>query len=43
MHSVDGLVMCLCDLNGHVGRHIVGFDGVHGGYGVDQRNLEGRI
>ena len=30
------------DFNGHVGRHIDGFDVVHGGYGVGQRNLEGR-
>ena len=43
MHSADDLVMCLCDFNGHVGRHIDGFNGVHGGYCVDQRNLEGRI
>ena len=27
MHSTDDLVMCLHDLNGHVGRHIDGFDG----------------
>ena len=33
--------MCLGELNGHVGRHIDGFDWVHGGYGVCQRNLEG--
>ena len=26
--------------NGHVGRHI---DGVHGGYSVGHRNLEGRM
>ena len=32
--------MWLGDFNGHVGRHI---DGVHGGYGVGQRNLEGRM
>ena len=24
--------MCLGDFNGHVGRHIDDFDGVHGGY-----------
>ena len=30
MHSVDDLVMCLWDVNGHVGRNIDGFDGVHG-------------
>ena len=34
MHSADDLVMCLCDLSGHVSRHIDGFDGVRGGYGV---------
>ena len=40
MHSV---VMSLDDLNGHVGRHIDRFDGVHGRYGADKRNLDGRI
>ena len=30
-------------LNGHVGRCIDGFNGVHVGYGVGQKNLEGRI
>ena len=43
MHSAGDLVMRMGNLNGHVGRHIDGFDGVHGGYGVDQRYLEGRI
>ena len=43
MHSADDLFMCLGDFNGHVGRHIDGFDGVHGGYGVRQRNVEGRM
>ena len=42
MHSEGDIVMCLGDLNGHVGRHIDGFDGVHGGLGVGQSNLEGR-
>ena len=37
MYSADDLVTCLGDVNRHVGRHI---DGVHGGYGVGQRNLE---
>ena len=27
MHSADDLVMSLGDINGHVGRHIDGFDG----------------
>ena len=43
MHSVDDLAMCMGDINGHVGRHIDGFDGVHGGYGVGKSNLEGRM
>ena len=41
IHSADDLVMCMGDFNGHVGRHIDGFDGVHGGYGVGLRKLEG--
>ena len=43
IHSASDLVMCLGDINGHVHRHIDGFDGVHGGYGVGHRNLEGRM
>ena len=40
MHSAGGVVMCLGDFNGHVPRHMDGFNWVHG---VDQRNLEGRM
>ena len=43
MHSACDLVMCLGDINGHVGGHIDGIEGVHGWYGVGQRNLEGRM
>ena len=43
MLSADYLAMSLGDFNGHVGSHIGGFDGVHGGYGVGQRNLEGKM
>ena len=35
--------MCFGDFNGRDSRHIDGFDGVHGGYVVGQRNLEGRV
>ena len=31
MHSAGDLVMCLVEINRHVGRYI---DGVHEGYGV---------
>ena len=40
MHSADDLVICLCDINGHVGRHINGLVRAYGGCYVDQRNLE---
>ena len=43
MHSVDDLVVCLGDINGHVRTHIDEFDGVHGGFGIEKRNLKGRI
>ena len=35
--------MCLCDFNGHVGRCVDVFVGVHRGYGVGERNFEGRL
>ena len=43
VHSAGDLVMCLGDINGHVGRHIDGFEGVHARYGIGQNNLEGRM
>ena len=30
MHSAGDLIMCLGDINGYIGRHIAGFDLVHG-------------
>ena len=36
MRSADNFAMSLGNINGHVGRHINGFDGVHGGYDVGQ-------
>ena len=43
IHSAGNLITSSCDVNGYVGRHIDGFDGVHGLYGIGQRNLELRI
>ena len=43
MNGAGDFVMCLGDFNGHIGRRIDGFSGVHEGYGVGQRNLEGRM
>ena len=35
--------MGLGGFNGHVGKEIEGFEGVHGGYGIGERNAEGRM
>ena len=43
MHSAVDLLMCLGIFNGLIGRHIDGFDGVHGGFGVGLRNLVGGL
>ena len=43
MHSADDLVMCMGDFNGHTGRHIDGFNGVHGEYGAGHGTLEGTM
>ena len=43
MHSAGDLVLCLGDVSGHVSWLIDGFNRVYGGYGVGQRNLEGRM
>ena len=43
MHSSHDFAMCLGDINGHIGRHIDGLDGVHGGIGACQRKMEGAM
>uniref|UniRef100_A0A0L8FZ88 Endonuclease/exonuclease/phosphatase domain-containing protein n=1 Tax=Octopus bimaculoides TaxID=37653 RepID=A0A0L8FZ88_OCTBM len=43
LHKVDELVLGMGDFNGHVGKWIQGFEGVHGGNGIGERNLEGRM
>jgi hypothetical protein len=40
--SGDRLVVC-GDMNGHVGERVDGFEGVHGGYGYGNRNVEGEM
>ena len=37
------LVLGLGDFNGHVGKCVEGFEGIHGGYGIGKRNAEGRM
>ena len=43
MSDDDDLVMCLGDLNGHVGMHMDVFYGIHAGYGVGQKKWDGKI
>ena len=42
-HSAGNLVMCLGDINGHIGRRNDGFDRVNGWYGVGQMSSKGRM
>ena len=41
MHCADDLVMCLGYFNGHIGRHIDGFDEVHGGHAISVLSGDG--
>jgi len=40
--AVQQLVVC-GDMNGHVGAKSEGFEGVHGGFGYGERNVEGEM
>ena len=37
------LVLDMGDFNEHVGRRIEGYEGVHGGNGLGERNVEGKM
>ena len=43
LQNMGELVMGMGDFNGHVGKWIDGFEGVHGGNGCWERNVEGRM
>uniref|UniRef100_A0A0L8IFJ4 Endonuclease/exonuclease/phosphatase domain-containing protein n=1 Tax=Octopus bimaculoides TaxID=37653 RepID=A0A0L8IFJ4_OCTBM len=43
LHKVDELVLGMGDFNGHVGKWIQGFEGVHRGNRIEERNVEGRM
>ena len=42
LQNPGDVILGMMDFNGHVGRQIDGFEGVHGGYGIGKRNIEGR-
>ena len=41
VYTVD-IAMCLGDFDGHVGRYEDGFYRTHGGYGVNEKNLQAK-
>ena len=43
LHSKGELVLGMGDFNGHVGKRIEGYEGVHGGNGIGERNVEGKM
>ena len=43
MANANETVLGLGDFNGHVGKCAKGFEGIHGGYEIEKRNVEGRM
>ena len=43
MANANEMVLGLGDFNGHKGKCAEGFEGIHGGYGIGKRNVEGRM
>ena len=43
LHSMGELVLDMGDFNGHVDKRIEGYEGVHGGNGIGERNVEGKM
>ena len=39
LHSVGALVLGMGDFNGHVGKRVEGYEDVHGGNGIGERNM----
>ena len=42
-HSVGELVLRMGDFNGHVGKRMESHEGVHGGNGIGERNVQGKM
>ena len=43
LHNMGELVLDMGDFNGHVGKQVEGYEGVHGGNGIGERNVEGKM
>ena len=42
LHRKNEMALGFEDLSGHVGKYADGFEGVHGGNGIGEKNVEGR-
>ena len=43
VENANEVLICLEDFNGHIGKKVDGFEGVHGGFEIGKRNVEGRL
>ena len=43
MGNENEVLICLGDFNRHIGKEVDGFEGVHGDFGIDKRNVESRL
>ena len=43
LHSVGELVLGMGDFNGHVGKQSEGYEDVHGGNGIGEKNVERKM
>ena len=43
MENENEVLICLGNINGHIGKEVNGFEGVHGGFGIGKKNVEGRL
>ena len=43
LHSVGELVLGMADFNGYVGKQSEGYEDAHGGNGIGERNVEGKM
>ena len=43
VENANEVLICLRAFDGHIGKEVDGFEGVHGGFGIGKRNLEGGL
>ena len=43
VENENEVLICLEGFNGHIGKEVDGFEGVHRSFGIRKRNVEGRL